>query len=122
MTRKMAKEKAVVDPRARGVQKVRVYPSARYEENERLMDKMESLLEGSMEEVLNKILEIPHLLNVTTPLYFKGYAYDGVEIYTEAPETDAQYAARMKTLDAQEAKDLALLAKLQAKYKGNKVA
>ncbi len=126
MAKKMAAEKvkaAPKDPRARGVQKVRVFPrnantDAEYDWNDEIEEHCNGIMNGSMEDVLNKILALPNLLNVTTPLHFKYNKWDQyLEIFTEAPETDAQYAARMKKLDAQEAKDLALLAKLATKYK-----
>lgn len=126
----MTKKKTTVDERKRGTKKVRVYPrnaenDADYDWNEKQQDWLnEDLFKGTLDQVVQNIMDIPIKLGISPIgcyIDLGGYNADW-EVFTTRPETDAEYAARMKKLDAAEAKELKLLAKLQAKYKTKKAA
>jgi hypothetical protein len=127
----MTKKKTAVDERKRGTKKVRVYPrdaenNADYDWNDKQQDWLNgALLKGTLDQVVQNIMDIPVKLGISPIGCYVDLcdAYgDDWEVYTTRPETDAEYAARMKKLDAAEAKELKLLAQLQAKYKTKKAA
>jgi hypothetical protein len=118
----MANKKQVVDPRKRQYRNVTIFPriannDADYNWNDEMGEYLEHILKGTLQEVVEGIMNIPNKFNIN-PMecsvdFRDPYQY---KVYGKRIETEAEYAGRIKKLDAAEAKELAMLKKLQDKY------